>query len=383
MRHRRALALFTGLAAVAAVAGSAISLQASAATRQQHEIVTPKVATTTTYTPPNAYDPTTGAVGGSTDVYHCTVIDPGLTQDQYVTSSQLLPDQTPEVHHAILFLIDPAHVAQVQSLNAGSGGNGWTCFGSPLNQSSAFDGTPWLGAWVPGHGADVFPAGTGVYMPAGSLIVMQIHYNLLNGTTPDRSSVKLTTVPAAGSSLKALTLRQFVAPPDLPCPKGVTGALCSRSASLTDLGNRFGSSSVDFVNGLEAVCGHNYAALKPSKSTKVSTTCTMPIGGGQVIRQITPHMHFIGEKAKVQLISGSKTTTLTNVTNYSFDSQISYALAKPVTTKSFDAIKITCTYDPTLRQKLPQLRPLPARYVTWGDGSSDEMCLAIVGTTSS
>ena len=34
-------------------------------------------------------------------------------------------------------------------------------------------------------------------MPAGSLVVMQIHYNLLAGTSPDRSRVRITTVPAA------------------------------------------------------------------------------------------------------------------------------------------------------------------------------------------
>jgi hypothetical protein len=44
-----------------------------------------------------------------------------------------------------------------------------------------------------------------------------------------------------------------------------------------------------------------------------------------------------------------------------------------------DKVRVTCTYDPTLRQELPSLRKLPARYVTWGDGSSDEMCLGTVG----
>jgi len=38
--------------------------------------------------------------------------------------------------------------------------------------------------------------------------------------------------------------------------------------------------------------------------------------------------------------------------------------------------------DPTLRQELPQLRKLPARYVVWGDGSSDEMCLGLVQTVN-
>jgi hypothetical protein len=32
----------------------------------------------------------------------------------------------------------------------------------------------------------------------------------------------------------------------------------------------------------------------------------------------------------------------------------------------------------SLRTKLPQLKQVPPRYVVWGDGSSDEMCLGIV-----
>jgi hypothetical protein len=74
--------------------------------------------------------------------------------------------------------------------------------------------------------------------------------------------------------------------------------------------------------------------------------------------------------------------TLLDVPNYNFDYQRSYNLATPVTTKSGDTIQVTCTYNPTLRQELPQLRKLPPRYVTWGDGSSDEMCLALVNYIS-
>ena len=45
-----------------------------------------------------------------------------------------------------------------------------------------------------------------------------------------------------------------------------------------------------------------------------------------------------------------------------------------------DKVQVDCSYDPTLRQELPTLRNLPPRFVTWGDGSSDEMCLGLVMT---
>ena len=35
-------------------------------------------------------------------------------------------------------------------------------------------------------------------------------------------------------------------------------------------------------------------------------------------------------------------------------------------------------FDHTIRQKIMQLKNLPPRYVTWGEGSSDEMCLGVI-----
>jgi hypothetical protein len=48
---------------------------------------------------------------------------------------------------------------------------------------------------------------------------------------------------------------------------------------------------------------------------------------------------------------------------------------------SGDVIRIECVHDPSLRQVLPALKFLPPRYVTWGEGSSDEMCLGVLSVT--
>jgi len=46
-----------------------------------------------------------------------------------------------------------------------------------------------------------------------------------------------------------------------------------------------------------------------------------------------------------------------------------------------DKLRVTCTHDASLRQKIPSLTKLQPRYVVWGEGSSDEMCLGIVSYT--
>ena len=335
--------------------------------------------TTLTLQAAQAYQPVAPTKGG-TDIYHCTLVDPHVRPDSMITSSQFFPESK-EVHHAILFLVPPGLAPQARM--ADQGGKGWTCFGeSALPHTSVnvpfstneISNTPWLTAWAPGRGLDVVPQGTGVSLPKGSLVVMQIHYNLLAGHKPVRSKLVLNTVPAT-TQLKPLELALLPAPPDLPCPTGVSGPLCTRTASLADLAHRFGPDSVDFVNIIERVCGRD-PSNPPSGDT---TSCIWPVKNPGHIVRLTAHMHLLGSGMQIVLDPGTpEAKTLLDVTNYNFDDQRSYNLATPVSVSTGDRIQVTCTYNPTLRQRLPSLKNLPPRYVTWGDGSSDEMCLALV-----
>ncbi len=337
---------------------------------------TPTATTVTlqgrTYTPK--------APPGGHDDYHCTLADPHLTKNEYIVGSQFFPEvKTQEVHHAILFLVEPQFAAEARAVD--QGGKGWSCFGEtalpgtfPTGPSGG-NGTPWLSAWAPGVPYIPEPAGTGVAFPKGSLVIMQVHYNLLNGDKPVRVKLQLKTTPAGSSHLKPLGLELMPAPPDVPCPAGVTGPLCDRQASLANLAQRTGQSQVHFVNGLEAVCGRN-PADPPAGDT---TSCTWPVAGGREIVRVAAHMHLLGRGMQIVLDPGTPTArTLLNVTNYNFDYQAPYNMSPPVVTKAGDHIGVTCTYDPKLSQELPELRNLPPHFVTWGDGSSDEMCLALI-----
>jgi hypothetical protein len=93
-------------------------------------------------------------------------------------------------------------------------------------------------------------------------------------------------------------------------------------------------------------------------------------------------MHLLGVGMKFVLNPGTPSQkTLLNVTDYDFHYQRGYDLAKPVPVGRGDTIGITCTYDPTEEQELPILRKVPAHFVTWGDGSTDEMCLGLIFMT--
>ena len=46
-----------------------------------------------------------------------------------------------------------------------------------------------------------------------------------------------------------------------------------------------------------------------------------------------------------------------------------------------DTLTVSCTHDQSLRDKLPSFEGQPERYVVWGEGTTDEMCLGIVMVT--
>jgi hypothetical protein len=53
-------------------------------------------------------------------------------------------------------------------------------------------------------------------------------------------------------------------------------------------------------------------------------------------------------------------------------------LAEPAVVEKGDTLTVTCTHDQSLRDVLPAFKDLRERYVAWGEGTTDEMCLGIV-----
>jgi hypothetical protein len=330
----------------------------------------------TSYTP--------AAPTGGTDDYRCFLLDPELTQPTWLAGSQFLPDNSAIVHHAILFRVPPADVGTAEQADAASAGPGWTCFGDAglpgaragVNQ---LEDAPWLAAWAPGGGESISPDGTAVQLAAGSRIVLQVHYNLLaagkgKGTVSDRSSVRLRLAPGTVRR-EPLNTRLLVAPVELPCAPSESGPLCDRTSAVNDVISRFGLSAGRTVAGLQLLCGGSF--IRPKAGPVQS--CDRRVSEPGVIRAIAGHMHLLGKAIKVELNPGTaRARTLLDVTSYDFDNQGAVKLPQPAAVATNDTLRVTCTHDVTQRQKLPTLRSLPPRYVVWGEGTSDEMCLGIV-----
>ena len=272
---------------------------------------------------------------GGTDEYRCMVIDPRLTTPTFLTGSQFRPQNEPIVHHAIVFAIPAGDAATARAKDAETEAEGWTCFGD-----TNLDGRQepaWVDTWTPGATETVLQHDVGFRLEPGSLLVLQVHYNLLaTGGSPagaDQSSVRLRLTDGTAAT-KPLETLQLSAPIELPCADGESGPLCDRTAAIADVTQRFGAEVGHSATELVDACSNGTPV--PGDTQHCDISVPVPI----TMYAAFGHMHLLG-----------------------------------------DTLRVTCTHDATLRQQLPQLSGLPPRYVVWGDGSSDEMCLGLLTAT--
>jgi hypothetical protein len=330
--------------------------------------------------PGGTYRPHTEA--GGTDDYRCILLDPKITTDSFLSGVVLEPGNPNLVHHAILYRVDPEQVAAAKKKDASDPRLGWSCFGGPglpgnSESLGGLNSAPWVAAWATSGGEQKFAAGTGQDVRAGTRVILQVHYNLLNGNGVDSTAVKLRVAPP-GALLRPLQTLLLPAPVELPCPAGETGPLCSRDASVFDVVRRFGNQAGATVAGLQLLCGGSFTQPKAS----ATESCARPVPDTMQIRAVAGHMHLLGKSIQIELQRQDGTSQrLLDIKAWNFDDQRATVLPQPVTVRPGDRLKVTCTHDATLRQKLPALAKLAPRYVVWGEGSSDEMCLGIVSYT--
>src|SRR5439155_27146398 len=91
--------------------------------------------------------------------------------DLNVRGYEVLRGNRSIVHHVLLFTDE---FNQSAALDNADPGPGYTCFGGP----GFLAGAGALGGSVPGSSSEISPVGTGVRIPKGTRIVMQVHYSL-------------------------------------------------------------------------------------------------------------------------------------------------------------------------------------------------------------
>jgi hypothetical protein len=202
-----------------------------------------------------------------------------------------------------------------------------------------------------------------------------VHYNLLAGDQPDRTAVTLR-LAAARPGIRALGTALVPAPVELPCRPDEAGPLCSRPAAIRDVAARFGPEIGGSAAELQRFCGAGRPRPGPTQHCDIRVPETMTVWAA------AGHMHLLGRSIRLTLDPGTpRERVILDVPVYDFDNQGARPLAQPIQLRKGHTVRVTCTHDARLRQLLPALAHQPPRYVVWGDGTSDEMCLGILEVT--
>lgn len=123
--------------------------------------------------------------------YQYFVVDPGFTEDKWISAAQVLPGNRSVVHHSIVFVRPP--------------------------DGHRFRGIGWLAAYVPGQRANVLPPGHARFVPAGSKLVFQQHYTTTGTPETDMTQIGLVFADPNNVQHEVLTMagidQEFEIPP--------------------------------------------------------------------------------------------------------------------------------------------------------------------------
>jgi Copper type II ascorbate-dependent monooxygenase, C-terminal domain len=274
------------------------------------------------------------------DDYRCFVLPWVPDRATHVTGFNLRPGQRRQVHHIIVYLATPENARTLASWERQDRGPGYECYGGPSATGQQSFGFQFLSGWVPGSFGTDFAAGTGIRLAPGSRLVMQIHYNLeaVDAVRPDRSVVEL--------KLDETVERRAVYAPLVDAG----WILSPRSFRIPARRNRI---------------PHSFVA-DPRELFRI--TSGMDFSRGFVIHSLLLHMHRLGRNGSVTLerAAGGREVLL-RLPRWDFNWQREYHLASSAAFAPGDRLALRCEHaNPTRQLK------------TWGENSSDEMCIAFL-----
>ena len=260
-------------------------------------------------------------VGNRIDDYHCFAIPTSFGVDKFLTAYETRPGNVGSVHHMLFWAVDPSNAPKVAMLEAEDDTTpGWECYGG--NRVDEVRGM--LGGWVPGTAAVQYGQGRGIKIKKDAIIIVQIHYNTLNNTDPDRTKIDLHFTD--GNPTEKLAM--------YPMPN-------------QDL----------FVAAGDA---NGYANMD----------ITLPLNAK--VYGVFPHMHQLGTRIRVKTSRGGNEQCLVDIPQWDFNWQGIYMYNNPIDVSLGSKLQLECWYDNSPANQPAGQMP---RDVRWGEGTFDEMCL--------
>jgi hypothetical protein len=253
------------------------------------------------------------------DDYRCIPITEPFSEDVFVTAIDVSPDRKELVHHVIVYLAGQNALDELDMLDAAEPGPGYSCYGGPGISIPDI-----VSMWAPGKNGPLrAPEGMAVRIPAGSRMILQMHYNTINATEPgvtDASAVDLWTLPA--------------------------GEVPDEVINFVLFSNK----------GFEIPAG----AAEHVVETEMGVPATGKLVG------IAPHMHSLGVSMSADLPSHADACVV-DIPRWDFNWQGLYYFedSEWVDLQYGDVMRTRCQYDNSAGDQP----------VSYGDSTSDEMCV--------
>lgn len=276
----------------------------------------------------------------SPDEYRCFFIDWPEQESTYVTGFGVKPGFEPIVHHVIAYLARPDALSAFEALDAKDAEPGWACYGGPGGNAKE---SSWVSGWAPGAvGAD-FPKGTGIEIPPGSKLIVQMHYNTsAAAATPDQTALLVKVDKTVEKKAATIPFTNI---------SWVTDHTMDIPPHTNDVMHSYAGDPTKFMNFL----------------TGGAITSNVPL----TIYTAGAHMHTFGRSISLEINrADGATECLVDIERWNFHWQGQYAFAQPKVFDPGDFLTMKCTYDnPT------------SNAINWGEGTGDEMCLGVYYVT--
>ena len=253
--------------------------------------------------------------------YQWIVLPTGLEKDTWLEGVEVRPGDRSVVHHVIAFYRRP--------------GSNWlldakpgipTPKGSGDSEAGMSDGA--IGGYVPGFPAARLAPGRAILLPAGSDIVLQVHYNATGKATTDRTKVGMVF---ARTDVTERSFQIGLANPGFVIPPG--------------------------------------AANHPVDAEITVDSDVRVIG-------FTPHMHLRGKSFEFRAVLPDGTReVLVRVPKYDFNWQLTYDLAEERVFPKGTKFEATAIFDNSANNKF---NPDPKASVRFGDQTWDEMMVGFI-----
>src|SRR5579884_1178251 len=260
-------------------------------------------------------------IGAKEEVpYQYVVMPTGFTEDKWVQMAEARPSDRSVVHHIVVFIRDP----RSKWLREAAPG---VPFVPPKDfNNTSGGGSQILMIYTPGMMPEIWRPGLAKLIPAGSDLVLQIHYTASGKDTQDLSRIGLVFAKEQPTE-RVLTMGSY------------------------NLSFKIPPGDPDYrVEGMKN---------------------TFP--NGATLLSLFPHMHVRGKAFEYRVsYPDGRTETLLRVPKYDFYWQLEYKLSDPLKLPPGARIEATAWYDNSPNN--PK-NPDPKAEVRWGEQSWEEMMI--------